>query len=92
MLRFSKFFFLLEIFSFSSGTIVKSVAIRQFKVCLSVLIFVRAVNHVKIDQVSQKLDMFFMEVTLICTPKIVNVCYILFTGPYQNLEYLSIHR
>ena len=29
-----------------------------------------------------------MEVTLVCTPKIVNVCYILFTGPHQNLEYL----
>ena len=55
--------------TFSSGTIIKSVAIRQFKVCLSVLIFVWAVNHVKIDQLSQKLDVFFMKVTLVCTQK-----------------------
>ena len=73
MLRFPFFFFLLERFSFSGGTIVKSVAILEFKACLSVLLFVWAINHVKIDQLSQKLDMFFMEVTLVCTPKTVNV-------------------
>ena len=61
-------------------------------VYLSVLIFVWAVNYLKIDQLSQKLDMFFMEVTLACTPKIVNVCQLLFTGPHQNIEYLFIHR
>ena len=52
ILRFT-YFFLLERSSFSGGTIVKSVAIQQFKVCLSVLIFVWAVNHVKIDQLKK---------------------------------------
>ena len=59
-------------------------------VCLSILIFVRAVNHVKIDQLSQKLNTFFMEVTLVCTPKIVNIFSTLFTGPHQNVEYSFI--
>ena len=73
MLRFS-YFFLLERTSFSSGTIVKSVSILQFKVCLSLLTFVWAINHVKIDQLSQKLDKFFAEVTIVYTPKIMNLC------------------
>ena len=50
-------------------------ALSQFNlkfVCLSVIIFVWAVNHVKIDQLSQKLDMFFVEVILVFTPNIVN--------------------
>ena len=42
-------------------------------VCLSVLIFVWALNHVKIDQLSQKLDMFFMEITLVWTSIILNI-------------------
>ena len=78
---------LLERSSFSGGTTVKRVSIRQFKVCHSLVIFVWAIHHVKMDQLSQNLVIFFMEVTLVCTPKIVNVCLILFTGPCQNLEY-----
>ena len=61
-------------------------------VCLSLLMFVWAENHVKIDQLSQRLGTYFMEVALVCTPKIVNVYLIYFTGLHQNLEYLFIHR
>ena len=78
--------------SFFGKTIVKNVAIRQFKVSLSVLIFVWAVNHVKTDQLSQKLDVFFMEVTLDYASKIENLCEILFTEPHQKLEFMFIHR
>ena len=59
-------------------------------ICLSVLIFVWAVNNVKINQLLQKLDKFFIEVTLVCTPKFVNVYQILFTGLHRNIEYLFI--
>ena len=48
VLLFSEFIFLLERFCFSGGTIVNIVAIQYFKVCLSVRIFVWAVNHVKV--------------------------------------------
>ena len=55
-------------------------------VCLNIC---WAVNHVKIDR-HKNWIYFLMEVTLVCTPKIVNVCKALFTGPHQNLEYLFI--
>ena len=80
---------MIERSSFSVGTIDKSVAIQQFEVCPSILIFIWAVN-VKTDQLSQKLDMFFMGVSLVCTPKTVNICEILFTGPHLNIECLFI--
>ena len=74
MLRFS-YFFLLESSSVYGGTIVKSVAIRQFKGCLSASLNIYlGCTSFSIDQLSQKLHTFFLEVTLVCKLKIMNAC------------------
>ena len=58
--RFSQFFFCQNDFLFPVGPLLIVLPSENLKFfCLSVLIFVWAVNHVKINQLSQKLDMFF---------------------------------
>ena len=56
---------------------------------MSTLIFVCAITHVKKYPSSRNLDMFLQQVTLVCTPKIVVICQILFTGKHRNLNYFA---
>ena len=53
-------------------------------VSLSIWIFIWAINHAKISPVPRNMDMFFLQISFVYSPKIVIVCSILFTGPHQN--------
>ena len=77
----------LERFRFLDDTIINNVIMRYFKVCPTVWVFVRTINHAKIDPLSQNLDMFLKQIIIVHTPKIMIVCQILFTGLHQNLFY-----
>ena len=72
MLRFS-YFFLLEKSFFSGGTILKGVSIGQVKVsvCLHICLGCKSCENLSIVA---KIDLFSMEVILVCTPKNVDAC------------------
>ena len=80
IVQFNDLFFFFEKFCFSDDTTVNIVATWQFKVCLSVwAIFFWTINHINLDPMLQILYVFLMQITFVCTSKIMIRCLILFT-------------
>ena len=82
-------YFLLERSLSHLGTIVNFVVMIECKACLSVdLNICLGYKLKKIYNFSQNLKTFLQYVTLVCAPKIMTECYILFGELHENLEYL----
>ena len=94
--NFHHFFFRWNGFVFSVVTLLILLPSDILKLaCLFVWIFICAINHinhVKMYPMSWNLDMFFMNIIFVHTPKFVIVWKIPFTGPHLNLFFISLFR